>query len=267
MGSHAAISQERRPRPAPQPDPGFRTPVRGQPPPRSCSPARPRPRRSATPRPPRPPAAACLPPRLPRPAAPLTRAGPVWRPRDGAEREELDRTNREGRDGPAPPGASATRRGGIEQNREHNSSRLAHPPQRAPAAPEPRAGPSLVPAHAAPHSQLPARARPSPSCRGLAPPLPRARALPVVLANGSSPLLHKPWGRGLGREVRGRGLPPSFPRALMARPAVSVRDLGPSSGCSRSLVTRSIACSPGLAQPSSCFPGRLGAGGRGRGSA
>lgn len=104
MGSHSAISQSKRPRPAPQPDPSFEQPFVGRlnptaaarpargfggPQPRACS--------AGVRRPPRPPAAACLPPRLPRPAAPLTQAGPVWRPRDRAAREELGRTSREGR--------------------------------------------------------------------------------------------------------------------------------------------------------------------------
>lgn len=111
------------------------------------------------------------------------RAGPVWRPRDRAAREEPGRTSREGRDAPRsawglrqPP-----RRDRAEP--EHNSPRLAHPPQRAPAAPEPEAGPSLVPAHAAaaalpaasaPPARLPARAVPPLAF------LPRLRPVPLA---------------------------------------------------------------------------------------
>lgn len=82
--------------------------------------------------------------------------------RETAQREK-NWAGRAGKEGssPAPLGASATRRGRTEQSREHNSSRLAHPPQRAPAAPEPEAGPSLVPAHAALHSQPPQRRLPA----------------------------------------------------------------------------------------------------------
>lgn len=108
MGSRSASSQRKRPQAGSRLDPGFEHPFAGRLRPTAAAqaargldcPEAPRLLRSRARRPPRPPAAACLPPRLPRPAAPLTRAGPVWRPRDRAAREEPGRTIREGREVP-----------------------------------------------------------------------------------------------------------------------------------------------------------------------
>ena len=183
--------------------------------------------------------------------------------RETAQREK-SWSGRVGKEGssPAPLGASATRRGRTEQSREHNSPRLAHPPQRAPAAPEPEAGPSLVPAHAAPHSQSPqrrllARAVPPLTFLRRLCPAPLACPRPSGLqANGSSPLLHKRAGAGPKTETAGPTPAPLLPArslgVVSARPpALAVCDLRSTGGCwpSGSAVTLSCFTHPAWPLP------------------
>lgn len=183
MGSYSATSQRKRPRPAPQPDPGSEPPIAGRLHPAAAArPARglggPQPRAYSAESPPPAPAARRRVPPTPAPAscgaAHPGRAGLASeRPRStrGAGQDE------QGKEGtrPARLGASATRRGGTEHSREHNSPRphtrrSARPPRLSPrqarrSCPRtPRRTPSGLRA-ACP----PARPRPSASCGGPAP--------------------------------------------------------------------------------------------------
>lgn len=226
MGSHSATSQSKRPRQAPQPDPSLEQPFVGSP---QLQPGRPRPRRPSAPRLLRWESATrpgLPPPRASRPGSRVLRRRSPGPGRSGVRetaQREKSWAGRAGKEGssPAPLGASATRRRRSEQSREHNSPRLAHPPQRAPAAPEPEAGPSLVPAHAAPHSQspqrrLPARAVPPLTFLRRLCPAPLSSSRPSGLqTNGSAPLLHKRAGAGPRTGTAGRS--PASPSRPLSR--------------------------------------------------